>query len=61
MCSAKVIQVQFICHTSVFNKTVMATLFLDNFLMPNITPYDCKGDSIAHVEVISREGKEEYV
>lgn len=38
-------------HSSVFSEVVMATPFLENFKMLSITPYDGKGDPVAHVEV----------
>lgn len=40
-----------LCHSSVFSEALMATLFPDNFKMPNTMPYDGKGDLVVYVEV----------
>lgn len=51
MRGAEAIQTQPTLHTLVFSEVVMVATFLDNFKMPNIIPYNGKGDPAAHVEV----------
>lgn len=46
-----VVRTDTLCHTLIFSEAVLAALFLDNFKMPNLKPYDRKGDPIAYVEV----------
>lgn len=43
-------KVQALCHSFVFCEIVMVALFLDNFKMLSITPYDGKGYLVVHVE-----------
>lgn len=51
MCSVKAMQVQPTHYTTVFSEAVMVALFPKNFKMPNIPPYNGRGDCTAHVEV----------
>lgn len=51
MHAAEAIQAQPTRHILVFNETVMTAPFPNDFKMPNITPYNGKGDLAVYIEV----------